>query len=221
MSLPALSRTRIKICGLTHPEDAVVAGACGVDAIGLVFYARSPRAIAPEQAAEICAALGPLVSPVGLFVDPTPAEVEAVLERVPVAVLQFHGSEAPADCIRYGRPWLKAIRMRTGLDLPAELERYRQASGLLLDSYQPGVPGGTGAVFDWTRVPSGLAPRLILAGGLDADNVATAIRQVRPAVVDVSGGVESSPGHKSAERIAGFVAAVRAADAELNALRRE
>lgn len=221
MSLPALSRTRIKICGLTHPEDAVVASACGVDAVGLVFYARSPRAVAPQRAAEICAALSPLVSPVALFVDPTPAEVEAVLERVPVAVLQFHGSEAPADCVRYGRPWLKAIRMRPELDLSAELERYRHASGLLLDSYQPGMPGGTGAVFDWTRVPSGLAPRLVLAGGLDADNVGAAIRQLRPAAVDVSGGVESSPGHKSAERIAGFVTAVRAADAQLDSLRQE
>lgn len=213
MPEPRQSRTRIKICGLTRPEDAAVASDCGVDAVGLVFYAGSPRAVSPAQAAEICAALGPLVSPVALFVDPAPAEVEAILARVPVAVLQFHGAESPADCSRYGRPWLKALRMHPGIDLAAEAGRYAGASGLLLDSFRAGVPGGTGETFDWARVPPGLVERLVLAGGLKPGNVAAAIAQLRPAAVDVSGGVEDAPGRKSAGRIADFVAAVRQADA--------
>lgn len=206
-------RTRIKICGLTRPEDAAVASACGVDAVGLVFYASSPRAVSLSQAAEICSALGPLVSPVALFVDPAPAEVEAVLARVPAGVLQFHGNEEAAFCSAFGRPWLKAVRMRPDIDLDNECARYQRAAGILLDSYRAGTPGGTGETFDWNRIPQALAPRLVLAGGLNADNVAVAIRQLRPAAVDVSGGVEEAPGRKHAGRIADFVAAVRAADA--------
>lgn len=212
MHSTSLQRTRIKICGLTRPEDAVVATRCGVDAIGLVFYSRSPRAVSLEQAVEICAALGPLVTPVALFVDARPREIEAVLSRMPGLVLQFHGHEEPADCRRYGRPWIKALRMAPGINLEAEMARYQGANAILLDSYQPGTPGGTGATFDWGRVPVTLGERLILAGGLNPDNVGQAIAQARPAVVDVSGGVEAAPGEKCAQRIAAFAAAVQAAD---------
>lgn len=206
------ARTRIKICGLTRPEDAAIASASGVDAVGLVFYPPSPRALEIEQAREICAALGPLVHVVALFVDPEPEAVESVLTRVPVSLLQFHGEESPTDCGRFARPWLKALRMRPGIDLSAEAQRYAQAAGLLLDSYRAGVPGGTGEGFDWSLVPRELTPRLVLAGGLEPDNVAAAIARLRPAAVDVSSGVEERPGRKSAARIRAFVDAVRAAD---------
>jgi len=208
----AILRTRIKICGLTHPRDAEAATRQGVDAIGLVFYPPSPRAVSLDQARAICAALGPLVTPVALFVDARPALIEAVLQALPRAVLQFHGDESPEECQRYGRAWIKALRMSPDIDLDAELERYQGAGALLLDSYRPGVPGGTGQRFDWARVPKTLGSRLILAGGLTPENVGQAIAQVRPAVVDVSGGVESAPGSKSPARMADLVAAVRAAD---------
>lgn len=216
MSLSQSQRTRIKVCGLTRPEDAQAAAAAGVDAVGLVFYPASPRAVDVEQAAAICRELSPFVTPVALFVDAAEETVQRVLERVPVGLLQFHGNETPEYCVRFGRPWLKALRMRPGIDLEAEAARYRQASGILVDSYRPGIPGGTGEVFAWDRLPAGLAPRLILAGGLNPDNIGQAVAQVRPAAVDVSGGVEQSPGLKSAERIRAFVAAVRAADQAQN-----
>jgi phosphoribosylanthranilate isomerase len=207
-----LRRTRIKICGITRVDDALAAAAAGADAIGLVFYPHSPRAVTIEQAAVICAALPPFISTVGLFVDASAEIVNSVLSAVPLSALQFHGDETPEFCNRFARPYLKALRMRDDLDLSAAATEFAGAAALLLDTYRAGVAGGTGEVFDWQRVPQPLASRIVLAGGLNADNVAQAIAQVRPYAVDVSGGVESRPGIKDVTRIHSFVAAVRRAD---------
>jgi len=201
-------RTRVKICGITRPEDGSEAARLGADAIGLVFYAPSPRAVTVAQAQAVCAALPPFVSVVGLFVDAPAAEVLEVLQAVPLDVLQFHGDEAPAYCAAFGRPYLKALRMRDGLDVAAEARRYAEAQGLLLDTYVAGAAGGTGQAFDWRRVPQGLEQPLILAGGLTPDNVAAAITIARPYGVDVSGGVEQAKGIKSAAKMAAFMRGV-------------
>lgn len=197
-------RTRIKICGITRPEDGIEAARLGADAIGLVFYNESPRVVTPNQAAEIVAAIPPFVTTVGLFVDPEPVNVEVVLAQVSLDLIQFHGNETPEFCRRFGQPYLKAIRMREGVDLAAEQRRFSDARGLLLDTYQPGKPGGTGEVFEWGRVPDDLAASIVLAGGLNPDNVAAAIQQVKPYAVDVSGGVEASKGIKDAAKMAAF-----------------
>lgn len=204
-------RTRVKICGITRPEDAIAAARLGADAIGLVFYAPSPRAVTAAQARAVCAALPPFVSVVGLFVDAPAAEVREVLQAVPLDVLQFHGDEAPAYCAAFGRPYLKALRMRDGLDVAAAARRYVDAQGLLLDTYVPGAAGGTGRCFDWTRVPQALDKPIILAGGLTPDNVAEAITVAHPYGVDVSGGVEQSRGIKSAAKMAAFMRGVESA----------
>ena len=204
--------TRIKICGITRPEDVQAAASLGADAIGLVFYAPSPRAVTVAQAKLVTAALPPFVTVVGLFVDAEPEAVREAMSAVPLDLLQFHGDESPAYCNQFGRPWIKAIRMQEGVNVAVETERFREARGLLLDAYQPGVPGGTGERFEWSRVPQGLAMPLILAGGLTPDNVAHAVTQVRPYAVDVSGGVEAAKGIKDFEKMAAFVAAVRRAD---------
>lgn len=211
-SAPAVAHTRIKICGITSVEDAVHASACGAEALGLVFYAPSPRAVSPGQAAEIAASVPPFVQLVALFVDEPEAVVRRTLEQVPVHTLQFHGDEDAAYCAQFGRPYLKAVRVRPGMDLEQACAPYTGASGILLDSWQKGVPGGTGRVFDWQRA-RGVFPRpLVLAGGLNADNVGEGMALLRPAAVDVSGGVESSPGRKDPDKVARFVEAVRAAD---------
>jgi phosphoribosylanthranilate isomerase len=207
-----LRRTRIKICGITRIDDALAAAAAGADAIGLVFYAGSPRAVDIEQAAAICAALPPFVCSVGLFVNAPAEAVNNVLHRVPLAMLQFHGDELPPYCSQFARPYLKALRMHPGMDVTAAAAEFAEAKALLLDTYRAGVPGGTGEVFDWQRVPRELASRVMLAGGLNAENVAQAIAQVGPYAVDISGGVESAPGIKDVTRIHSFVAAVRRAD---------
>lgn len=207
-----MRRTRVKICGITSPEDALAAADAGADAIGLVFYADSPRHVTPERAAEICRVLPPFVMPVGLFVDAAPAEIERVLAAVPLGLLQFHGEESPSACARYARPYLKAVRMRDGVDVAAEMARFGSAAGILLDAYNRAVAGGTGEVFDWERVPKELGRRVILAGGLHPDNVAEAVAALRPYAVDVSSGVESEPGAKDAGRIVRFIEAVAAAD---------
>jgi phosphoribosylanthranilate isomerase len=201
-------RTRVKICGITRSEDGSEAARLGADAIGLVFYAPSPRAVTVAQAQAVCAALPPFVSVVGLFVDAPAAEVLEVLQAVPLDVLQFHGDEAPAYCAAFGRPYLKALRMRDGLNVAAEAQRYADAQGLLLDTYVPGAAGGTGQSFDWQRVPQALNKPIILAGGLTPDNVAEAIRVSRPYGVDVSGGVEQAKGIKSAAQMAAFMRGV-------------
>ncbi|MBK8162648.1 MAG: phosphoribosylanthranilate isomerase [Gammaproteobacteria bacterium] len=207
-------RTRVKICGITRAEDAVTAAALGADAIGLVFYGQSPRCVDVARAAEIAAGLPVFVHAVGLFVDAGPAEIEAVLGRVRIDILQFHGDEPPSSCRIFGLPYIKAVRMRPGTDVRAEAERYHDARALLLDAYRPGTPGGTGATFPWGEIPARPGAHILLAGGLTPDNVADAIRAARPYGVDVSGGVESARGIKDAARMAAFFAAVRRVDAE-------
>lgn len=207
-------RTRTKICGITRPEDGLFAAAQGADAIGLVFYPPSPRCVTVEQAREVLAALPPFVTTVGLFVDMQEAEVRRLITALPLDLLQFHGDEEDAYCRSFGRPYFKALRMVEGLDLAAEAARYASASALLLDSFQAGVPGGTGHAFDWARIPAGLTKPVILAGGLGPENVAAAIRQVRPYAVDVSSGVEAAKGIKDAEKIIAFMRGVERADGE-------
>lgn len=201
--------TRIKICGITRPEDGQAAARLGADAIGLVFYAPSPRAVTVNQAETVCTALPPFVTTVGLFVDPSADEVRAVLDRVPLDLLQFHGDEPPEFCRQFGRPYIKAIRMRDDIELAAELARYAEARGLLLDTYRPGVPGGTGEAFNWERVPADVAHQIVLAGGLEASNVGSAVKQVQPYAVDVSGGVEASKGIKDVAKMAAFIGEVK------------
>jgi phosphoribosylanthranilate isomerase len=208
-------RTRVKICGITRVEDALAAAQAGADAIGLVFYSKSPRAVDVEAARAICAALPPFVTTVGLFVDAEPQVVQNVLKQVPLDTLQFHGAESPEYCSQFGRPFLKALRMHDSIDIAAERNQYLAARALLLDTYRPGVPGGTGEIFDWQRVPRELAGHIVLAGGLNPANIGAAVEAVRPYAVDVSGGVESAPGIKDAQRIRDFIAAVSRADQQL------
>lgn len=202
---------RSKICGITRVEDALEAAEAGADAIGLVFYPASPRAVSIEQARRIVAALPPFISTVGLFVNATRCELGEILDAVPLDLLQFHGDEEPAECEGHHRPWFKALRVRAGEDIAAQAGRYAGASAILLDTFVAGVPGGTGEVFDWSLIPSQMPKPVILAGGLSVDNVQQAIAQVRPYAVDISGGVESSKGIKDAERVRAFVRQVRQA----------
>jgi len=181
----------------------------GADAIGLVFYPPSARHVTPAQAAEITRGLPPFVTVVGLFVDPEPDRVQAAVRAARISLIQFHGREDESFCAVHGLPWIKAVRMKEGVDLLDEAERHPGASALLLDAYRPGVPGGTGATFDWDRIPGNMAGRIILAGGLTPGNVTEAIRRVRPYAVDVSGGVEAEPGLKDAEKITAFMRGVR------------
>jgi phosphoribosylanthranilate isomerase len=197
-------RTRVKICGMTRRQDADFAAKSGADAIGLVFYPPSPRAVSIAQARDVVADLAPFVSVVALFVDPTPELVLECLEALPIDIIQFHGDEPAMFCEQFGKPYIKAIRMKPGTELSALTEHYASAKALLLDAYQPGVPGGTGQTFDWSMIADVDMP-LILAGGLNADNVKQAIQQVRPFAVDVSGGVESEKGIKSHEKISAFM----------------
>lgn len=207
--------TRIKICGITRAEDALAAAQAGADAIGLVFYERSPRRVGIAQAAQLAAALPPFVTTVGLFVNAEEAFVREVLAQAPLDLLQFHGDEAPEYCAQFTRPYIKAIRVRAGVDLLQCASDFRSARGLLLDAYVEGIPGGTGATFDWTLIPGELPLPVILSGGLAAENVAAAIEQVRPCAVDVSSGVEASKGIKDAAKVARFIHEVKQADVRL------
>ncbi|MEY4642540.1 MAG: hypothetical protein RLZZ227_2534 [Pseudomonadota bacterium] len=203
-------RTRVKICGITRLEDGLAAAAAGADAVGFVFYDKSSRAVSAEQAQAISAALPPFVTRVGLFVNADAAHVQAVLSSVALDLLQFHGDESAEYCAQFGRPYLKALRMREGVDLRAALKTYESAQGLLVDAWHEQQFGGTGAVFDWSLLASLPESRgIILAGGLHAENVAEAIRQVQPWAVDVSSGVETAPGQKSAGLIQRFMNNVR------------
>ncbi len=184
----------------------------GADAIGLVFYPPSPRAITLDQAREIVHCLPPFVTVVGLFVNASREEIGEILSQVRIDLLQFHGDETPDDCSGHGRPHIKAIRMREGVDLLAEQKRYSNASGLLLDTYRKGIPGGTGDRFDWAAIPAEMAGSIILAGGLTPDNIELAIQQVSPYAVDVSGGVEREKGVKDAEKILAFMRGVKRAN---------
>ena len=203
--------TRIKICGITRPEDALVAVAAGADAIGLVFYPPSPRSVSLAQARAIVAELPPFVTTVGLFVDTPITQIQQTIHKVGIDLVQFHGHETAETCAKLGHPWIRAIRMQAGLELTKTCAEYRAARGILLDAYRPGVPGGTGEAFDWSRIPAALSSTIILAGGLNPTNVAEAVRTVRPYAVDVSGGVESSPGIKDQAKIADFIKQVRLA----------
>lgn len=208
-----MSAVRIKICGITRVEDALAAAEAGADAIGLVFYPKSPRAVSVQQARQILAALPPFVTSVGLFVNASRCELGEILDAVPLDMLQFHGDESAEACSGYHKPYLKALRVKAGDDIAAQAAQHPGAAGLLLDTYVEGVPGGTGAAFDWSLIPEALPRPLVLAGGLTADNVAAAIRQVRPYAVDVSGGVEASKGIKDAEKIRAFIRQCRLAAA--------
>ena len=200
---------RIKICGITRPEDGAAAAALGADAVGLVFYPPSPRNVSLEQARAVIAALPPFVSVVALFVNPAREWVENVLAACAVDVLQFHGEEEAEFCRSFHRPYLKAVRVRPGMDLLEWAGRYPDARGLLTDAFVEGAHGGTGATFDWTLLPEGLPLPLILSGGLDESNIVEAVRRVRPAAVDVSSGVEASKGIKDAARMAAFISGAR------------
>jgi len=201
-------RTRVKICGITRLEDARDAISAGADALGFVFYPPSPRNISPAQAAAIVRELPAFICTVGLFVDADPAFVETVLRAVPLDLLQFHGDEPEAACNRYGRPYIKAIRMRDDIDLAQMAQNYHSSRGLLLDTYVAGQAGGTGQTFDWNRIPRSLSRPVILAGGLNPQNVSQAITQVKPWAVDVSGGVEQAKGIKDPQLITAFMQGV-------------
>jgi phosphoribosylanthranilate isomerase len=204
-------RTRVKICGITRVEDALAAAAAGADAIGLVFDERSPRCASLAQAEAVVRALPPFVTVVGLFVNAARGRVDEVLSRVPLDLLQFHGTETPEQCRLHRRAYIKAIAMKPDVDLIAMQARYADAAGLVLDTYSPAAAGGTGQAFDWARVPRDLKKPVILAGGLTPANVAAAISAIHPYAVDVSSGVELSKGIKDAGKIASFLDAVRAA----------
>jgi phosphoribosylanthranilate isomerase len=207
-----LHRTRVKFCGITQYEDAAAAVALGVDALGFVFYGPSPRNIPVEQASAIIAKLPPLVCKVGLFVDAGIDTVRAVLDAVPIDVVQFHGNEAADECEQAGRPYIKAIRMAPEVDLHAASERYKSASALLLDAFVADAVGGTGLAFDWSRIPGSLPQPVILAGGLTTANVAAAIKAVRPYAVDVSSGIERSRGIKDPEKMKQFMIEVKSVE---------
>ncbi|MFA4969077.1 MAG: phosphoribosylanthranilate isomerase [Sulfuritalea sp.] len=210
-----MTRTRIKICGITREEDLAAAIAAGADALGFVFYAPSSRYVTPERAVQLVAHVPAFVTRVGLFVNEPAETVSAVLARVPLELLQFHGDEDAAYCSQFGRPWIKAARVRPGFDLLEYASAFAKApgiSGLLLDADVEGYGGG-GKTFDWTLIPRNLPLPVILSGGLHPGNVAEAVRAVRPWAVDVSSGVEAARGIKDAQKITEFIAGVRDADA--------
>lgn len=200
---------RIKICGLTRTEDVHAAVCAGVDAVGLVFYPPSPRYVDLSAATCLARAVPPFVTIVGLFVNTEPAVVRDTLAALPIHLLQFHGDESEAYCRQFDRPYLKAARVRPGMDLVQYAAAFPSAQAILLDAFVDGY-GGAGKVFDWSLVPPSLGKPLILSGGLDATNVGEAVRRLKPAAVDVSSGVEASKGIKDADKIHAFVAAVRA-----------
>ncbi|MDO4640415.1 MAG: phosphoribosylanthranilate isomerase [Neisseria sp.] len=204
---------RTKICGLTRPEDAVTAAALGADAIGLVFFEGSKRHVDVAQAQAIVRALPPFVSVVALFVNETESAVRRILAQVPVDILQFHGDETAEFCRRFDRPYLKAVRVRSTDDMLAAANHYPDARAVLFDAHIEGEYGGTGHSFDWNMLPSNLTGNWVLSGGLDAENIRRALVITGARAVDVSSGVESAPGIKSAEKMAAFLAAVRQAEA--------
>lgn len=197
-------RTRVKICGLTQPDAAVAAAELGVDAVGLVFYEHSPRRLSPDHARTIVAALPPFVSVVGLFLDAPAATVEQILAAVALDVLQFHGTEEHAYCMSFRRPYIKAVPMGAGVDAISYARAYPDAAGFLFDSNRLGQAGGSGRTFDWQRVPQDLGRPIVLAGGLNVGNVAAAITATCPWAVDVSSGVESTPGIKDPALMSAF-----------------
>ena len=208
--------TRIKICGLTRVRDVQAVANSGADALGLVFYDKSPRYVTAHHASQLVQALPPFITVVGLFVNAEATFVHNVIDHVPLSVLQFHGNESPEFCMQFGKPYLKAIRVKSGVDLLQCAMRFHTAQGLLLDAYVEGIEGGTGSSFDWSLIPSKLSLPVILSGGLHADNVGEAIKQVRPYAVDVSSGVEVAKGIKDAAKIAAFIKEVNNIDLQLS-----
>ncbi|AKH38920.1 MULTISPECIES: phosphoribosylanthranilate isomerase [Nitrosomonas] len=200
---------RVKICGITRVEDALVAVQHGADAIGFVFWRQSTRFISPAQAREIVVRLPPFVNVVGVYVDPSPEWVEETSITAGLSLLQFHGEETPEFCNQFKLPYIKALRVRREMNLLQYAELYQNAKGLLLDAYTAGMPGGTGQVFDWSLIPTDFPLPLVLSGGLNSDNVVNAIRQVRPWAVDVSSGVEARKGIKDVNKISAFMQGVK------------
>ncbi len=211
MSKADITRVRVKFCGITRPQDARAAVAAGADAIGLVFYPPSPRHVGLEQALAIHAVMPAFVSTVGLFVNAAPAEIETVLGHIPLSLLQFHGDESEAQCRTWGRPYIKALRVGDDTDIAREAGKFPSACGILLDAFSPGIRGGTGRSFNWDSIPADLSRPLILAGGLNPENIATAIHKVRPYAVDVSGGIEAREGIKDIHLMHAFMRGVRQA----------
>jgi phosphoribosylanthranilate isomerase len=211
------ARTRIKICGLTREADLDAAVEAGADAVGFVFYERSPRHVSVARARELAGRLPPFVTPVGLFVNASPELIASAVDALPGLLLQFHGDETPEECRAAGRPFLRAARMADGFDLLDFAARYPDAQGLLLDAHVEGY-GGSGKVFDWSLIPRNVSRPVVLSGGLHAGNVAEGVTQVRPSAVDVSSGVESAKGIKDAQAIRRFCEAVREADRQLATL---
>jgi phosphoribosylanthranilate isomerase len=209
LEIDNLKMTRIKVCGITRTQDLHAVIDCGADAFGLVFYEKSPRHVALPQAIKLMQAAKPFVTAVGLFVNPPAEYVREVLAQVSLDVLQFHGEESPEFCAQFGKPYLKAVRVKVGVDLVQCAIRYSGAQALLLDAYIEGTHGGTGESFDWALIPRNLTLPVILSGGLHAGNVAEAIKQVRPYAVDVSSGVEVEKGIKDASKIAAFIKGVK------------
>ena len=208
MDIWPMKRTRVKVCGITSPADAGLAITAGADAIGMVFYTKSPRHISISTAREISSAMPPFVSTVGLFVNSSQQDVSTVLADVPLGLLQFHGDEDESFCSSFNRPYIKAVRVKPETNLMQLCSQYASASGILLDSYKKGIPGGTGEIFDWNMIPGDLPLPVVLAGGLDASNVAAAVSIVQPWAVDVSSGVEILPGKKDKQKIEQFIQAV-------------
>lgn len=206
------NRTRIKFCGMARVEDVRLAAELGVDAVGLIFAPRSPRRLELAQARVLRAALPPFVTAVALLMDAEIAHVQAILQTVKPALLQFHGAEKPEDCARYGLPFLKAVPMAIPEGAAIYAARYPEAIGFVFDSHAAGETGGSGRRFDWSRLPRGIGRPVLLAGGLDPENVFEAVRSVRPYAVDVSSGIESAPGIKDAKKMRRFVAEVKRAD---------
>jgi phosphoribosylanthranilate isomerase len=207
------ARTRVKICGIREAAHARIAAEAGADAIGLVFHPPSPRHVTPQQASRVVAALPPFVSAVGLFVDQDEAQVRGILDNVALDVLQFHGDQPPGFCELFGRPYIRAVPVGPGTDLIEWAGRFKSAKALLLDAHVAGERGGTGRGFDWTLIPRELPIPIILSGGLDVENVARAVREVRPWAVDVSSGVETGRGSKDPAKIVEFVRSVQREDA--------
>ena len=204
--------SRVKICGITSREDAKLACDSGADAVGLVFYPPSPRCVSIKQAVEVVNTLPPFTTSVALFVNAQRQEIERILDQVDIDLIQFHGDEPEEFCSSFKRPYIKAVRMKQGLDLYTVQNNYASARGLLLDTYKKGIPGGTGEAFNWQNVPHDLTLPVILAGGLVPENIVQAIKQVKPYAVDVSGGVEASKGKKDREKIIRFMENVKRAE---------
>lgn len=208
--------TRIKICGITRTEDLLAAVRSGANALGFVFYDKSPRCVTAQQVELLFASMPPFVTSVGLFVNPSEEQVRTVIDLIPLDILQFHGEEEPEFCAQFGRPYLKAIRVKAGVNLVQYAAKYASAQGLLLDAFVDGAHGGTGVSFDWGLIPQNLPLPIILSGGLCAQNIAEAIIRVRPYAVDVSSGIEKSKGIKDAVKITAFINEVKQIDLQLS-----